>query len=74
MAPSVRCRLKVLSNKPTRRCTALCHPLRGLLGEYSVTIRQGIASVRRTLPETLAAEANGVPALVRQMAWRQYER
>jgi len=54
--------------------TALSNHLRGLLMEFGVVIPQGIASVRRRLPEILEDGDNEVPDMYRPTLHRLYGR
>ena len=47
--------------------TALVNQIRGLLAEYGIIIPQGVASVRRRLPEILEDADNHLSALVREV-------
>ena len=62
-----RCRSAVV-----RERTALCNQLRGLLGEYGVVLRRGVAHVRRGLVGILASAA--LTPLLKTMLQRQYRR
>lgn len=42
--------------------TALCNQLRGVLGEYGIVVAQGVAALRRRLPELLEDADNGLSA------------
>lgn len=46
--------------------TALVNQVRGLLAEYGIVINQGVAAVRKALPEILEAADNGLTALARE--------
>lgn len=54
--------------------TALINHIRGLLSEYGVVITQGVAAVRKGLPEILEDGDNGLPALAREVFAELYER
>ena len=54
--------------------TALVNHIRGLLREYGVVVAQGVATLRKALPEILQDAENGVPALVREVFAELYER
>ncbi|MDN3647553.1 IS110 family transposase [Reinekea marina] len=47
--------------------TGLVNQVRGLLAEYGIVINQGIASVRRTLPEVLEDAENGLTVMAREL-------
>lgn len=47
--------------------TAQANRLRGLLGEYGIVIGQGLAQVRKRLPEILADGENGLSGLAREI-------
>jgi transposase len=46
--------------------TALANQLRGLLAEFGLVIPQGLAHLRRQLPELLEDAENGLPGLLRE--------
>lgn len=46
--------------------TALVNQIRGLLGEFGITVAQGIDRLRRGLPEILEDGENGLPGLARE--------
>jgi transposase len=46
--------------------TALVNQTRGLLGEFGITVAQGIDRLRRALPEILEDGENGLPGLARE--------
>lgn len=54
--------------------TALINQLRGLLAEFGVVVAQGGHRMRQALPEILEDGENGLPALMRELLWEQYER
>ena len=54
--------------------TALVNHLRGLLSEYGVVMAQGVATVRKRLPEILEDGENGLPALTREVFAELYAR
>ena len=54
--------------------TALVNQIRGLLTEYGVVMVQGVATVRKRLPEILEDGENGLPALAREVFAELYER
>lgn len=54
--------------------TALSNRLRGLLGEYGIVLPQGLAVVRRRLPELLEEAGNGLSALLRRLLAQEYRR
>ena len=47
--------------------TALCNQLRGLLAEYGIVLPQGVASLRRGVPELLEDAGNGLSELLRRL-------
>lgn len=47
--------------------TALSNQIRGLLAEYGVVIHQGIAAVRKSLPEILEDADNGLTSYAREL-------
>jgi transposase len=47
--------------------TAQANRLRGLLGEYGIVIGQGLAQVRKRLPEILEDAENGLSGLAREL-------
>jgi transposase len=53
--------------------TALVNQIRGLLGEYGITIAQGITAARKRLPEILEDADNGLNPSVRVLFARLYE-
>ena len=53
--------------------TALCNQLRGLLGERGFVVAQGIASLRRRLPEILAETSDELSPLFRSLLQRRYD-
>lgn len=54
--------------------TALVNHIRGLLSEYGVVLAQGVATVRKGLPEILEDGENGLPALAREVFSELYAR
>jgi len=54
--------------------TALVNHIRGLLSEYGVVLAQGVATVRKGLPEILEEGENGLPALAREVFAELYAR
>src|SRR3990172_1085887 len=46
--------------------TALVNQIRGLLGEFGITVAQGIDRLRRALPAILEDGENGLPGLARE--------
>lgn len=54
--------------------TALVNHVRGLLSEYGIVMPQGVASVRKGLPEVLEDAENDLPALAREVFAELYER
>lgn len=46
--------------------TALVNQIRGLLGEFGMTVAQGIGRLRRAMPELLEDGENGLPGLARE--------
>jgi len=57
-----------------RERTALVNQIRGLLAEYGVVLKLGVAAVRRGVPEVLEAEGNGLPSLARETFAELHER
>ncbi len=56
--------------------TALGNQLRGLLAEYGIVMPQGLAALRRRLPEVLAEADNGLSEFFRpllQRGWQQLQ-
>lgn len=53
--------------------TQLANQIRGLLGEYGITIRQGVASVLNQLPMILEDAENGLTPQFRQLLHREYQ-
>ncbi len=54
--------------------TALVNQIRGLLAEYGVVLKLGVAAVRRGVREVLEAEGNGLPSLARETFAELHER
>lgn len=54
--------------------TALANQIRGLLGEYGITVVQGIDHLRRALPVILGDEANGLSGMFRETLAEMAER
>lgn len=54
--------------------TALCNRLRGLLGEYGLVVPQGIAALRRAVPELLEDADNGLSDGFRRLVAQEYRR
>ncbi len=54
--------------------TALANQVRGLLAEYGIVIPQGVAYLRRALPEILEDPDNGVSATIRELLCEIRER
>lgn len=54
--------------------TALVNQTRGLLGEFGITVRQGVAALRQALPDILEDAENALPALARETFAELYER
>ncbi len=52
--------------------TAEVNRLRGLLGEYGIVMGQGLAQVRKRLPEILGDGENGLSFLVRELFADRY--
>ena len=46
--------------------TALVNQTRGLLGEFGITLRTGVAALRQALPAIVADADNGLPMLARE--------
>lgn len=53
--------------------TALCNQLRGLLAEYGLVLPQGVAALRKRLPELLEAADNEVSEFLRPLLAQGYE-
>lgn len=53
--------------------TALCNQLRGLLAEYGIVMKRGVATVRRTLPRVVEDAENGLSGRFRGLLARGYE-
>lgn len=53
--------------------TALCNQVRGLLAEYGIIVAQGVAALRRRVPELLEDAENGLSDFIRPMLARCYE-
>jgi transposase len=53
--------------------TAQANQIRGLLGEFGITIRQGIAHVSARVPQILEDAENGLPSLMRPLLERLTE-
>jgi transposase len=54
--------------------TALVNHVRGLLAEYGIVLGQGVAQLRRCLPEILEDAENGLPVLAREVFSELQER
>ncbi len=52
---------------------ALCNQVRGLLGEYGIIVNQGIASLRKAIPELLEDGDNGLTDLFRGLLSQKYQ-
>lgn len=52
--------------------TAQANQIRGLLGEFGVTLPQGISQIARHLPDILEDAGNGLPDLLRQLIARLF--
>lgn len=57
-----RARSLVMANR-----TAQVNQIRGLLGEFGLTVPQGVAQLRKQLPRLLEDAENGLPALAREV-------
>jgi len=57
-----------------RELTALSNQMRGLLQEYGVVIRKGVAALRRVVPQLLAGDDQRLSAVLRQVVAEQLER
>ena len=57
-----RARSLVMANR-----TAQVNQIRGLLGEFGLTVPQGVAHLRKQLPRILEDAENGLPALAREV-------
>ena len=65
-----------LRSQRVKECTALGNQIRGLLGEYGITIPQGKAAFRRRVVEVLEEAGNGLSDRFRRLlneAWAQYQ-
>ena len=61
-----------LRERRVQERTALCNQLRGLLAEYGLILPQGIATMRRRLPELLEDAENGLSDLFRRLLAQSY--
>jgi transposase len=61
-----------IRNGIVKQRTALVNQIRGLLGEYGVTIAQGITRVRRAIPLLLEETDNGLTVMFRDMLSQLY--
>jgi len=57
-----------------RDLTALSNQMRGVLQEYGIVMRKGVATLKRTLPELLASEDPRLTPLLKQALAEQFER
>jgi transposase len=57
-----------------RDLTALSNQIRGLLHEYGIVMRKGLAALKRTLPELLAASDERLTPVLRAVVAEQFER
>jgi transposase len=58
-----------------RDLTALSNQMRGLLHEYGIVVRKGVAALRRTLPQLLEDDQRGrITAVLKQVVAEQFER
>jgi len=57
-----------------RDLTALSNQIRGLLHEYGVVMRKGVAALKRTLPELLGSSDQRLTPVLRAMVAEQLER
>ncbi len=58
-----------------RDLTALSNQMRGLLHEYGIVVRKGVAALRRTLPQLLEHDQRGrITAVLKQVVAEQFER
>jgi len=64
-----RVRAQLIKNR-----TALANQIRGLLGEYGITVVPGIDRLRRALPVILEDEANGLSGMFRETLAEMAER
>lgn len=62
-----------LRSAALKQRTALVNRVRGLLGEYGLVMPQGVASVRRCLPELLEDADNALSGLFRELLSEQYQ-
>lgn len=63
-----------LRQEAVKRRTALVNQIRGLLGERGIIMVQGVAQVRKRLPELLEDAENSLTVLSRAAFAEQYER
>jgi transposase len=57
-----------------RDLTALSNQIRGLLHEYGIVMRKGVAALRRTLPELLGSDDERLTPVLREVVAEQFER
>lgn len=57
-----------------RDLTALSNQIRGLLHEYGIVMRKGVAALKRTLPELLAGDDERLTPVLREVVAEQFER
>lgn len=65
-----------LREQRIRERTALGNQLRGLLGEYGVTLPRGMGALKRRLPRLLEERENGLSERFRRLlhlAWQQFQ-
>jgi transposase len=54
--------------------TALVNQIRGLLAEFGIVVRQGVAALRQVLPDVLEDGENALPAMAREVVAELGER
>jgi transposase len=54
--------------------TALVNQIRGFLGEYGIVVSQGVARLRKRMPEILEDAENGLPGLAREVLAQSWAR
>jgi len=63
-----------LKHGATQMRTKLVNQLRGLLSEYGIVVRSGVAAIRQAIPEILADGENGLSEWFRRLLQTGYER
>ncbi|HIQ13949.1 MAG TPA: IS110 family transposase [Leucothrix sp.] len=53
--------------------TALCNQVRGLLAEFGISLNQGVATLRKAIPEILEDAENGLHAIFRDALSLKYQ-